>query len=212
MSGLLVDSLVRGLPEAELERLLLLLDGFVGLRLVGPDEVVLNLLVGPAEEPSQVLLEAKRFGAVALDEPGGVERFLLINVAIGVVKTVLALAEVEGVIGKEELDLAVCGLLDDGTSLLETSAHLQLQFCLHLLHALCQLTQVVSRSVEGIDGPGFEQGRAEHFLDQLLIVAFPCLNIIEQLEHPLPELQQFDLIVCLILAEMADERPHFLQI
>lgn len=101
----------------------MLLDGFVCLCFVDPDEIVLNLLVGPAEQPSQVLLEAEHFAGIALDESSGDDHFLLIDVAVGIIEGVLTFAEVNGVIGKEELDLAVARLLDDRASLLEARTH-----------------------------------------------------------------------------------------
>lgn len=61
MSSLFVDPLIRSLPETQLECFLLLLDSLISFSLVSLDEIVLNLLVGPAEHPSQVLLETKGF-------------------------------------------------------------------------------------------------------------------------------------------------------
>lgn len=98
MSSFLIDSLIGSLPKAQLQRFFLLLDGLICLCLVGFDEIVLNLLVGSAEHPSQVFLETKHFCRIALDELSGVERFLLVYVAVGVVEGVVAFAEVSGMV------------------------------------------------------------------------------------------------------------------
>lgn len=69
-------------------------DSLISLSLVGLDEIVLNLLVGPAEQPSQVLFETKGFRGVALDEFIGIEGFLLVYVAIRIIEGILGLAKV----------------------------------------------------------------------------------------------------------------------
>lgn len=95
MSSLLIDPLIGSLPEAQFECFLLLLDGLISLSLVDPDEIVLNLLVAPAEHPSQVLLETKHFRGVSLNEFVRVKSFLLVYITIRIVESVLTLAEVD---------------------------------------------------------------------------------------------------------------------